>query len=142
MDHSNPTTAAMPIYIPMGKPFQVAFGPGHTTQRDLDRRGEIRTVLVGRDEKGRRMIEVASYLEYLARQKAREQRGEIGPSAKPSPQLARVHEVRRANAAAAREAKAAASSPAPAIAERSTAQQRRAGVTKRPPQSSGGGRRT
>ena len=67
----------LPHYVPLGEPFQRLFGPCRSTQADLVNGGEIRSVLVG-GNRGRRMIETASYLEYLDRQRKREAAGEIG----------------------------------------------------------------
>jgi hypothetical protein len=39
--------SAQSVYIPMGGPFQEVFGPGRSTQSDLIRDSEIRSVLVG-----------------------------------------------------------------------------------------------
>jgi hypothetical protein len=75
--------SAQSAYIPMGDPFQEVFGPGRSLQSDLIRDGEIRSVLVG-GKRGRRMIETASYREYVERQKQREAAGEIG-MASPNP---------------------------------------------------------
>ena len=127
---TGPPLAPLPRYLGFGAPFQAVFGPSRTTQAELIRDRKIRSVLVGSDTRGRRMIETESYLEYLQKQRVKEERGEIGAAA-PAPHLRRAQKKRRANAAAAREAKAA--SPSPALAERSTAAPRR---------SPGGGRRT
>lgn len=124
-EHAGPT--ALPHSVPVGDPFQRMFGIGRTTQWQLIELGEVESVLIGapgraraRPGRGRRVIIVASYLAYMERQKQREAAGEI-KIASPNPR--------------ARQA------PAPAIAERSTPQQRR-GAAARPPRSRGASRRS
>jgi hypothetical protein len=76
----------LPHTVPFGAPFQKLFGPCRTTQHELIRRGEIQSALVG-DLRGRRVIFTQSYLDYLARQQAKEAAGEIGsrsPNRQPS----------------------------------------------------------
>ena len=73
----------LPHSVPMGRPFQELFGPCRSTQSELIRKGELRSVLVG-DVRGRRMIETQSWLEYVERQRQREAAGEIG-MASPNP---------------------------------------------------------
>lgn len=81
---------ALPIFVPLGKPFQELFGIGRSTQAELIRKRELRSVLVG-EVRGRRMIEVRSWLEYVERQRQREAAGEIGVNS-PNP-FARQHRV-------------------------------------------------
>ena len=83
MESHDPELDPLPHYIPLGEPFQRRFGPSRSTQAELAKDGEIRTILVG-GKRGRRMIETASYLEYLDRQRQREAAGEIG-MASPNP---------------------------------------------------------
>ena len=75
--------APLPHFVPFGEPFQQLFGPCRSTQAQLIQKREIRSVLVG-EKRGRRMIDTASYLEYLERQRQREAAGEIG-IASPNP---------------------------------------------------------
>jgi hypothetical protein len=77
MDTHGQVVSPLPPYVPFGKPFQRLFGPCRSTQGQLIQNREIRSVLVG-EKRGRRMIETASYLEYLERQQRREAAGEIG----------------------------------------------------------------
>ena len=89
----------LPIFVPLGKPFQELFGIGRSTQAELIRRRELRSVLVG-EVRGRRMIEVQSMLEYVERQRQREAEGKIGVSS-PNPHV-RQHKphIRSATSAA------------------------------------------
>lgn len=91
----------LPVFVPLGRPFQELFGIGRSTQADLIRKRELRSVLVG-EVRGRRMIETQSWFEYVERQKQREARGEIGV-ASPNPRV-RKHTTttRRALAAGRR----------------------------------------
>jgi len=84
---ANSKLRALPVFVPMGKPFQDLFGPGRSTQGELIRKKEIRSVLIG-DARGRRIIETASWFEYLERQRRREAAGEIGRSS-PNPRARR-----------------------------------------------------
>src|SRR5438067_1733639 len=70
-------------FVPVGDDFQEVFGPGRTTQSELIRDGEVRSVLVG-GKRGRRFIETKSWFEYVQRQRQREAAGEIG-MASPNP---------------------------------------------------------
>lgn len=73
----------LPVFVPLGKPFQELFGIARSTQAELIRKRELRSVLVG-DVRGRRMIEVQSWLEYVERQQRREAAGQIGVNS-PNP---------------------------------------------------------
>jgi hypothetical protein len=75
--------SCLPYSLPVGEPFQTAFGPCRSTQMDLIARGEVKSYLVG-DRRGRRMIITQSYLDYVGRQRQREAAGEIGV-ASPNP---------------------------------------------------------
>jgi hypothetical protein len=77
MESHSQELVPLPPFVPFGEPFQRLFGPCRSTQADLIKKGKIRSVLVG-EKRGRRMIETASYLEYLERQRQREAAGEIG----------------------------------------------------------------
>ena len=74
---SKSAVTELPHSVPLGTPFQRLFGPCRTTQHELIRRGEIKSALVG-DRRGRRVILVQSYLDYLNRQQAKEAAGKIG----------------------------------------------------------------
>jgi hypothetical protein len=88
MNHTSALAAgSLPYFVPFGKPFQDLFGPCRSTQAQLIQNGEIRSVLVG-EKRGRRMIDTASYIEYLERQRRREAAGEIGGRS-PNPRAAR-----------------------------------------------------
>jgi hypothetical protein len=80
-DHA--ASSALPVFVPLGKPFQVLFGICRSTQAELIRKGELRSVLVG-EIRGRRVIETGSWFEYVERQRQRERAGEIG-MASPNP---------------------------------------------------------
>jgi hypothetical protein len=80
MNRQNSDTAkivTLPYCVGFGAPFQKLFGPCRSTQHELIRRGEIQSALIG-DLRGRRVIFTQSYLDYLARQQAKEAAGEIG----------------------------------------------------------------
>ena len=77
MDTHGQVISPLPPFVPMGEPFQRLFGTCRSTQAQLIQNREIRSVLVG-ETRGRRMIDTASYLEYLERQRQREAAGEIG----------------------------------------------------------------
>ena len=76
MDSQGQVLSPLPPYVPFGDPFKRLFGPCRSTQAQLIQKREIRSVLVG-ETRGRRMIDTASYLEYLERQRQREAAGEI-----------------------------------------------------------------
>lgn len=66
------------ITIPFGAPFQEVTGVPRSTQHELIKRNEIASALVGSGPRGRRVIIVSSWLQYLERQRQRESAGEIG----------------------------------------------------------------
>src|SRR5262249_28880972 len=79
----------LPVFVPLGKPCQELFGISRSTQAELIRKRELRSVLVG-EVRGRRMIEVQSMLEYLERQRQREAAGQVG-IASPNPYTRKHH---------------------------------------------------
>jgi hypothetical protein len=98
-----PEFSASSYAIPMGREFQQVFGPGRSRQAELIQRRELESFLDG-DKRGRRMIIVQSYLNYIKRQQQREATGKIG-AASPNP---RARNRRRAAIAAPSETTAAA----------------------------------
>src|SRR5215470_8143098 len=75
----------IPLFVPLGKPFQDLFGPCRSTQSELIREGEIKSVLIG-SRRGRRLIETQSWFQYVERQRQREAAGEIGVGS-PNPRV-------------------------------------------------------
>jgi hypothetical protein len=64
-----PRSEDIPYSLPVGAPFQRFGGPSRSTQYELDKAGEIKTFLVG----NRRYVIVQSWLDYVARQRAKEE---------------------------------------------------------------------
>jgi hypothetical protein len=62
-------TSAVPYSLPIGKEFQRFVGPSRTTQYEVDKAREIETFLVG----NRRYVIVQSWIDYVARQRAKEE---------------------------------------------------------------------
>jgi len=81
----------LPFAVPMGREFQGWFGIGRSTQGELVKRGEVKSYLAG-DKRGRRIIIVQSYIDYVARQQQRERDGEIG-IASPNPRARKQREL-------------------------------------------------
>jgi hypothetical protein len=80
-DH--PAAPPHPLFVALGQPFRELFGIARSTQAELIRKGELRSVLVG-ETRGRRLIEVRSWYEYIDRQRRREAVGIIGVNS-PNP---------------------------------------------------------
>ena len=100
----------LPVFVPMGLPFQQMFGPSKTTQHHLIAKREITSHLVSVGSgRGRRMIDVQSYLQYVERQRQRELTGKLGNAEET--RAARLTKAERQRLAKAKALDAAAAPP-------------------------------